>query len=782
MKKLLSAGAWSLAASCLCLGVWAQEIKDLGTITVTSGRPTSLPSQIPTTLEGVKAEQIAQSINATDSEDTLKYLPSLLIRKRYIGDYNHAVLASRASGTNNSARSAVYADGILLSNYLGNGATYAPRWGMVTPEEIERVDVLYGPFSAAYPGNSVGAIVDYQTKMPTAYEAHGKIGYASAPFKLYGTDTTTSAKQASVSVGNKSGDWAWWMDFSRQSSKSQPLMFVTKVACSVSNVTGCANAATPVNGATPALSPTGAPQMIFGTTTSYDTTQDHAKIKLAYDFSSTLKATYSLGYWQNQSAGRPSSYVTNSATGAAVYSGTVSAGGDKYVLGANDFSMSNEALRQMMHSFSLKSNTKERFDYEVAFSQYRYAQDDNRSPSSYLNGVNSGAGTIANGAGTGWRALALKGTYRPSGLKGTHIADFGYQQDTYALSQIKSNIAGNWTTGSGGSLVNQVGGNTQLQSLWAQDTWRIATDWKTVLGLRSEKWTASNGLTNNAAVNPIVNTAYSTRTESALSPKAALAFQAKEDVVLKASVGRAVRFPTVQELYGNVGTSNSQYINDPNLQPEKSVTSEWSAEKDVTYQNGGTALLRTTAFFEDTRNSLYSQTTFDSVSTKNVTRVANIGRIKTQGIELSYQGVDVGARGLDVSGSVTYTESKIVENAGYVAKPGDTIGSYQPRVPLFRATGLVGYRWSDKLSTSMGARYSGVQYTTLNNTDVNGYSLTAASRFFVVDARVRYLLAKSAAEETSLAFGIDNLNNYTYWNYHPYPQRTLHAELRVDWK
>jgi iron complex outermembrane receptor protein len=27
----------------------------------------------------------------------------------------------------------VYSDGILLSNYLGNGATFAPRWGMVSP-------------------------------------------------------------------------------------------------------------------------------------------------------------------------------------------------------------------------------------------------------------------------------------------------------------------------------------------------------------------------------------------------------------------------------------------------------------------------------------------------------------------------------------------------------------------------------------------------------------------------------------------------------------------------
>ena len=117
------------------------------------------------------------------------------MRKRYIGDYNHAVLSTRASGTGNSARSVVYADGILLSNYLGNGAGFTPRWGMVTPEEIERVDVLYGPFSAAYAGNSVGAVVDYVTRMPTKFEAHAKIGYATQKFDLYSTSERDPANR-----------------------------------------------------------------------------------------------------------------------------------------------------------------------------------------------------------------------------------------------------------------------------------------------------------------------------------------------------------------------------------------------------------------------------------------------------------------------------------------------------------------------------------------------------------------------------------------------------------
>ena len=156
--------AWVPVHSCWLLALpaisWAQEaeppIRQLGVVVVTAARASSLPSQIPTTVESIDAEQIEATINATDSEDALKYFPSLLVRKRYIGDYNHAVLSTRASGTGNSARSMVYADGILLSNLLGNGASFAPRWGLVTPEEIERVDVLYGPVLGRLPGQLGG--------------------------------------------------------------------------------------------------------------------------------------------------------------------------------------------------------------------------------------------------------------------------------------------------------------------------------------------------------------------------------------------------------------------------------------------------------------------------------------------------------------------------------------------------------------------------------------------------------------------------------------------------
>ena len=300
----------AMAVSLLVTGTWAQQsgstasssaidtpVKSLGTVTINSGRPSSLPTQIPTTIEGVTGAQIEQTINAFDSPDALKYLPSLNVRKRYNGVYNHAVLASRASGTDRSARSLVFADGIQLSNLLGNGANFTPRWGLVTPEEIERVDVLYGPYSAAYSGNSAGAVVEYLTRMPKQFEAHVKIGGFSQPYKQFGTDGTFNGNSASASLGNKSGAWSWFINVDRSQSSSQPLVFANKLLSQ-----GTLSAAgTPVTGAIAGKNPQNADWLLIGGTTQYDTVQNHAKVKLAYDFSPTVKASYTLGWWDNTS-------------------------------------------------------------------------------------------------------------------------------------------------------------------------------------------------------------------------------------------------------------------------------------------------------------------------------------------------------------------------------------------------------------------------------------------------------------------------------------------------
>jgi iron complex outermembrane receptor protein len=511
---------------------------------------------------------------------------------------------------------------------------------------------------------------------------------------------------------------------------------------------------------------TGHDWLILGAATRYHTEQQHLKAKLAYDISPALRATWVFGLWDNDAEGRPQSYLRDAA-GQPVYSGTVNIGGKAYTLAPSDFSQSNESLRHLMHGLTLKTNTRGDFDWELAASLVDYDKDLLRAPTIALPAAASGgAGRIVDQHGTGWRTLSAKAVWRPAGVQGAHVAEFGWQQEAYRLRSIE-NATTDWLMGAPGARNQAFRGRTGIDALYAQDTWKFAPRWKTVLGLRFEHWEARDGQTSNASTTVFQGR----RNEDDFSPKAALAFQADDDWLLKASLGRAVRMPTVSELYqGGINAAGALINNDPGLRPEKSWTGELTAERKLE-----TGQLRLTAFGERTRDALYSQT--NVLVTPNVTNVQNVDRIVTKGLELAYAASDVAAdeldlRGLDLNASLTWTDSKIDRNDKFPA----SVGKWQPRIPQWRASGQATWRADDRLAATLAARYSGRQYSTLDNSDPNGFAYQGASRYFTADLRVVYRIDR----HWEAAFGIDNLNNYRYWNFHPYPQRTWVAELKWD--
>ncbi|MBX3619720.1 MAG: TonB-dependent receptor [Rhizobacter sp.] len=730
VKKILIRHA-ALAAWSLCSLAHAGEadptaaepqapVRELGMVVITGQRQGTLPATLPTTVEGLSGEEMRRTINATDSEDALKYLPSLLVRKRYAGDYNHAVLSTRASGTGNSARSLVYADGILLSNLLGNGASFAPRWGLVTPEEIERVDVLYGPFSAAFPGNSAGAVVDYVTRMPQQFEAHAAVGGFSQPFDLYDTHATYTGWQSSASVGSREGALAWWVNLNRLDSNSQPLVFTTR--------------STPVEGAVPALDRYGQPWYITGTSTQYHTVQDHLKLKLGYDLAPGWQLRYLMGAWQNDAQGRAQSYLD----GLPAHVSNV------------------DTLRHLMQALSLKASPAGDLSWELSASRYTYGRD-----RSAREGTGGATGTVTQLHGTGWDTLAWRATWHANAA---HTLEGGLQQDRHRLrtSVFQSS---DWAAGALSALASRFDGDTRLLAAYLQDAWRPSADWMAVAGLRAEQWDADHGLTLTGA-----NTyAHPARREVALSPKLAVSRRLDEGWVVKASTGRALRFPTVSELYQGAATPTGiSTIANPQLRPERSWTSELSSQ----WHWGESASLRVTGFHEDTRDALYSQPLAGSATTSSV---QNVDHICTLGVEVAWEQPGL-LPGLDLQGSVTGANSKIVANQGYVSVPGDTVGKWQPRVPRWRASALAAWHADERWTVSLGVRYSGVQYTSLDNRDVNGFAYQGSSRYLTADLRVRVAITR----QWHAAFGIDNLNDDNYWNFHPYPQRTYSAELQFD--
>jgi iron complex outermembrane receptor protein len=723
--------------------------RSMGTVTVVARRASTLPTAIPTTIEGITGENIAASINATDAPDALKYFPSLNVRKRYVGDFDHAVLASRASGSGNSARSLVYADGILLSNLLGNGASFTPRWGLVTPEEIDRVDVLYGPFSASYPGNSVGAVVDYITRMPDDFSVRGAVASFSEDFSAYGHGGGYDGWQASLSAGDQNGATSWWFNVNRLDSDGHPMAFANKLLSAGTPGTG----GIPVTGAVAARNPRNEDWWLLGATSAIHTVQDHAKLKLAHEFSENLRLSYTLGWWGND-ARRESQTWLRDASGAPVYNGNVNIDGRVYNIAATEIAPSRNELSHLMHGLSARLRVRQ-WDFEAAGSLYDYQSDQSRSTTTALpTSLDGGTGRLADFSGTGWTTLHLRAR-RHGGGEAAHLFEAGVQDDRHHLRSEVLTVL-DWLRDDSGARFSAFGGDTRLTSLYAQDSFAIGERWQTTLGARLERWSASDGYIANASS----TLRFAERDDTYFSPKAALAFALSPDWSLKASTGRAIRTPTVSELFQGSIAADSIVNNDPELAPERSWTQELSAIGEFDHAD-----FRCTLFFEDTRDALYSQISVFSGTT--VTTIQNVDHIRTRGVEMSAHVRSIEA--LELSASLTWTHSRILANEN---NP-DTVGRWQPRVPEWRATALATWRPLEKLSASLGARYSGLQYNQSDNLDVHGESYLGFSRFLVFDSRLRY----EFADHWAAALGVDNLGNERYWAFHPYSRRSYSAEV-----
>ncbi len=740
-------------ATLVALGAPAAGAADgeqaLPEMTVSGSRPAFAPS-LPAVSEGIDAARLAEQ-NVINVEDGLRYLPSLLVRKRYIGDRN-GTIASRSSGSNQGARSLVYADGMLLSNLLGNSFANTPRWGMVAPEEVERMDVAYGPYSALYPGNAMGATVLMTTRSPQALEGSGRVQVFTQDYDHYRTDEVFSGHQESATLGSRHGAFSWFVSASHIQNRSQPQGWAT----ATQSTTAAGAGDTVVSGHDADIDPTGKRRIVFGATSIDDSRQDNFKVRLAYDVAPWLKLSYLFGHWRNDSSVSADSYLRNAA-GTAVYAGNVNIGGFRYTLGTAAFQPSRRDEAHNMHGVSLRSNTRGEWDFEAALTHYDFAVDETRQPSTALPAAAAGgAGTVSYGDGSGWRTADLRAVWRPAGSG--HELSFGAHHDRYILRSRTLN-ATDWIAAVTTTLNGAFGGKTATTALYVQDAWKFLPAWTLTAGLRHERWRAFDGERANAASSLV----YAARRESFLSPKLSLTHELDADWRLRASLGRAWRMPTVSEMFQGSISAGSIINSDPNLRAERATSGELTAER--TLENGQ---LRLTLFRDSVRDALYSQTNVTVFP--NVTNIQNIDRIRTDGIELAYGAENVLLRGLDVSGGVTFADSEILKNDRFPASVGKSV----PRIPDWRLNASATWRQSEKLAWTLGLRYSGRQHNTLDGSDTNPDTYGGTSRYTLWDARANWRLDR----HFRLALGVDNLTDRRVFVFHPYPARTWLLELR----
>jgi iron complex outermembrane recepter protein len=751
--------------------------------TTADGKPAFVERfQLPNTVSSVTRRDIKDKINIVDTEDAVKYLPSLFVRKRNNGD-TQAVLQTRTWGVNSSARSLVYADDLLLTALVGNDNSIgAPRWGLVAPEEIERVDFLYGPFSAQYPGNSMGGVLQITTRMPEKLEITAKQTVAVQDFSMWGTKEAFHTEVSAFTVGDKVGDFSWLVTGNYAHGTTQPLSYTT---------TNGNLFAYP--GSFYGTTKNGLFAPVIGSGGNLENDQVNAKLKLAYDFSPTIRATYTLGFWSNDGTSIPQSFI--SPYGAAAFPSSPAVGNSVLQSFAGAYYRIQEKM--LVNAAAVKSNSGGLFDWEASASHFTYLQSDQRSPWSVTPAPAAQLGFTAPGKdtrndGTYWTLFDLKGIFRPDGPYGKHEISFGVHGDQFHLNNPVW-LTTNWVAGLSapqGVLLSAGNGTTRTQALWIQDAWQVRPDVKLTLGVRGEHWQASDGFnqawpTGNVSATGLAfsNATLASKIQPLIqpelhhtrfSPKGSLQWQADKDWTVTGSIGLANRFPTAKELYNlQVVSSNNTVANpNPNLKPEVALSKELAFERKLSSDSSA----RVSFFDEEVRDAIISQSVYITGTAQSVNNPTNVDRIRNSGVEVAMRKDNAFIKGLELTGTATWLDARVISDPTWAPVRGTNYddwafrveGKTVPNVPMWRWGVGATYRPDDNWSFSVNARYQGRMWTTLANNDIAHQVYQSFDRFFVVDTKIHY----KYNERLSFDFGIDNIGNYKYFLFHPFPQRT----------
>ncbi|RTL89881.1 MAG: TonB-dependent receptor [Hyphomicrobiales bacterium] len=751
--------------------------------TLPDGRPAFVEKwQLPNTVASVTRQQIERQVNIVDTEDAVRYMPSLFVRKRNNGD-TQAVLQTRTWGVASSARSLVYADDLLLTALIGNDNTIgAPRWGLVAPEEIDRVDFLYGPFAAQYPGNSMGGVLKITTRMPEKLEVSVKDTVSVQDFSLWGTNKSLVNNVTSMFVGNRIGDFSYTVSGNWQRGSQQPLTYTTTPSLIpgsyiMSNVYGTTFA------------------NVLGSGGNLNNDQVNAKLKLAYDFTNTIRGTYTFAFWSNDGASYPENFLVPGY--GANWGPTTNFLGTSVL---QNFASAYYRVQEkiMVNAAAIKSNSGGPFDFEISASNFTYLQSDQVSPFS----ATPPAGYTLNGrdsvfTGTYWTLFDAKGIARPpEGPLQGHDISFGVHGDQFHLNNPVW-LTYNWASGlaaNTGTAASIAQGTTRTQALWAQDAMMLRDNLKFTAGIRGEVWQASNGYNQGANTNAFgtaLTGAVSTRLpiyqpnqySTRFSPKGSLEYFYDDHWTVRGSIGMANRFPTVRELYNLTTLTNTGQVTNPNpnLRPENVISSELAFERKI--GKDGTA--RVSLFDEQTRDAIISQVTLVPGTAIQATTPTNVQRIRNSGVEVAFQKDNVLLRGLEVLGSATWLNSRIIANPTWIPTAANAelpwatsvAGKNVPNVPNWRGTLALTYRPDDRWSFTVAGRYQSKLWRTMANNDRAYGIYFAFDPFFVVDTKINY----KWSDRFSFDFGIDNVNNYKYFLFHPFPQRTYYFAAKYEY-
>lgn len=745
----------ALPLLCIAVPALAQEAENDSSILVVGqkGAPITID---PRGLSVSLGDAQFAGVNAQNVEDLMKYAPDFFVRKRYAGDSN-GVPGFRGTHSTQSARTLVMVDGFVVSNFLGNSFGFAPKWGVVGPGEVEQFDIVYGPYSARYSGNSMGGIVNITTRSPQRTEAFATVQGLAEPYDQYGTHATYRGWSGEAGLGWRQRDGPWSARISGRHFRNdgQPMSWYGLIPAADAPGTAVTGAVIDPGQAIP-NAPGSAGNPIFAAQSPAATTQDQAKLRIGYDGASGITGEMLFAYWHNLDAQYAPDCYLRDAAGNKVCEGRVTTLGRTWTAAGARWSRAvrDEFLAGGRIAAPIGAGVTARLN----LSTYQIARSDGFTSASWAAGAADGAGLLARQGPTGWYTaeLSLDGKAGALDLAAGASANL-YRTDltNYTLPR--------WRTDGGRAFSTRTFGRTRLLAGWAEARLR-AEALVLTLGARLESWRAFDGGLGRIGTSgqPVTND-YAARSDTAFDPKVSIEWHGGATSV-QLSLAEATRFPTVGELFQGSLNGDGSFNRDsfdPNLKPERSRDANLVVAHDF-----GRLKLTGSAFWQRVEDTIFA---FAGFNQNGVTTSSfkNIDLTRQYGLELIAEARDVGLRGLDIDANAAWIDSKTIRNASAPAAEGVQF----PRIPRWRLNANVRYQVTPRLLASLGLRYA-----TRPNTDLfrlqRGDTFGYTSELFALDAKVNWKMT----DRFRLSAGVDNITNDRAWVYHPYPQRSFLVE------
>jgi outer membrane receptor protein involved in Fe transport len=305
----------------------------------------------------------------------------------------------------------------------------------------------------------------------------------------------------------------------------------------------------------------------------------------------------------------------------------------------------------------------------------------------------------------------------------------------------------NYHAGAATALVD-AGGRQHTIGFFGQDVYSFARGWLLTLSARGDVWNNNSGYQDRTPLpgGTLTATAFPDRTESAFSPRASLLKSFSHGTAFNASVYRAYRAPTLNELYRNFRVGNILTLANPALTGEH-LTGGEAGVSQLWWQNRLT--VRGDFFWSDISDPVanVTLTTTPSLITR---QKENLGVTQARGFELAGQ--------MQVTPQVRLSAAYLFVNSivlNYAANPA-LQGNFVPQAPQNQFSVQASY--TAKLWTAgVQARFSGNQFDDDQN-------LLPLGRAFSLDAQV----SRSIGKRISLFVAAQNLTN-DRWAYEATP-------------